>query len=639
MKREALALLLQPFKNGLIPRTLLRESLGRFFDTLFAMLQSFPQLRFNIVIPGYLLECVDPLLIARLRELCKKNFVELICTGYTEPFLSLSPPDLTVKNIRSGCDSIEEFTGKPPRGFLPPFSNWEPSLIAQLRVMGFRYTLLSNELFSDETRTACGYWVAEHAGSTIGLIGTNVINYTHPHTEFIERLRMMFHNNSRPGPDPFITLHYLLPLCTEKTDDAFRYLQFTVEEIDKHLLNYQPVCLSEFLSTLSPVGLQYIPTSLQIERRGAVDLHFLNYLFSFDQIGFMQRKLLDIHDRLVMSNANRPAAPLLRELFFVQDINRFLPGGDAGFEIDADRRTTYSRLIAIDREIHALKKSEGGRVRITDFLRNGGNTIILSNTNLKTFIDPHHGGQIIGFDFRRRLVNLCSVYNPIRHRQPDIIVSNSSRTWFLDRILPDLGDEPVDGAQLTGDRTDFHSAEFDHRIRKTASGITVSLVHTGSFSTGEKQCPLQMEKVFGLERESPELLFIYQFTNPSLMTYRFTFSTELNISLAGITEGSVDLLAGKNSYKHIGNQQLRLPSLIAWSIVDRTGGVRLQMQTQKPLTLWCLPSVTPDGAPEGLRIILTAPVALEPSAQGKLIGKILCKTIKKASSEETDDAL
>ena len=120
MKRNAFGLLLHPFKNGLVPRALLKESINRFFRELFSIHQSFPQMRFNIVFPGYVLECTDPLLLAQLRDLCTRNIVEPVCTGYTEPFLSLSPPDQTIRNIRYGLQVIEELTGQTPRGFLPP---------------------------------------------------------------------------------------------------------------------------------------------------------------------------------------------------------------------------------------------------------------------------------------------------------------------------------------------------------------------------------------------------------------------------------------------------------------------------------------------------------------------------------------
>ncbi len=638
MKRKAIAILLHPFKNRLVPGKILKESLGRFFETIFDLLQRFPQLRFNLVVAGYQLECVDPILIARLRDLCNKNLLEIVCTGYTEPFISLSPPDLTVKNIGFGLEVIKEFTGKSAYGFLPPFSNWEPSFISHLRALGFRYTLLSNKLFSEENQRACGYWVAEHAGSTIGLAGTTMVNYTMSPSEFIDRLNSIFDNDSRADSDAFITPHYLLPLCSEKTDDALVGLRLTVEEIEKNLLAYQPVCLNEVINTLEPLGLQYIPASLQIERSGAPDLHFLNYLFSFDQIGFIQRKMLDIYDRLQSSEQNDAKKPFLKELFFIQDINRLLPGKEAGFQIEADRGFTYSKMIAVDKQLR--KNSKEGRVRITDFLRNGGNTIILSNNNLKVFIDPHHGGQIIGVDFRRKTINLCGCYNSKCYPQPDIIVPNFSRTWFLDRILETRESEFTKESQLIEDKGFFHSSDFDYRIRKTAAGINVSLIRNGSFLTHEnKAYPLQLEKLFGLERESSQLLFVYQFSNPSLMAYGFTFSTELNISLPGLTRGAVQLIAGKNRYENLGNNFLMVPSITVWSIVDRVGGVRIQMQTQKPLTIWCLTSNSTDNDTDGLRVILTLPMVLEPSAQRKIIGKILCKTVLNSFSKRDDDAL
>lgn len=641
MKRNAIALLLHLFKNGLVSKKLLRESLDRFIETLSATLQSYPQLRINLIVPGYLLECADPLLLANLRDLCKKNFIEMICTGYTEPFLSLSPPALTIQNIKHGLSVIEDLTGQLPKGFIPPFSNWEPSFIAALRALGFRYTLLSNDLFSEEAKSACGYWVAEHTGSSIGLIGTNAVNFNRPVAEFADWIRSIFEANSASAPGSFCTLHYLLPLCSEKTGESFSYLNASIGEIDTHLLSYQPICIGEYLNTLSPIGLQYVPTSLQIGRGGAVNLHFLNHLFSFDQIGFMQRKLLDIYDRLDPSDNASPTGSALANLVSAQDINRFLPGADAGFELFTDRRTTYARLIATDRELHARKPNSGPRVRITDFLRNGEKTIILSNNSIKAFIDPHRGGQIIGFDLRSRNVNLCSTYHPGRRQIPDIIVSGSSQTWFLDRILPEGATDRECDDQLLADSADFQSADFDHRIHKTTSGLNVALVRAGSFIAVDKPSPLRMEKVFGIERDLAELLFVFQLANPSLLTYRCTFSTEINLALGGIGDGSTQILAAKNKYDNIGSRgPIRIPSLTHWSVTDRTSGVRLQIRTQKPVTLWCQPCVADAGyEPEGLRMTLLWPIVLEPSSQVNILGKISCKPIKFLAAPEATDAV
>ncbi len=630
MKRHTLALLLHPYKNGLVSPSLLRESITRFFTELFALQQQYPQLRFNLVIPGYILEAADAMLLAQLRDLGKRTIVELIGTGYTEPFLSFSPPELTVKNIRRGMQVIEELTGLVPHGFLPPFSNWEPSFIAHLRDFGMRYVLLSNELFTDETSTACGYWVTEHAGSSIGLIGTNVLNPFQPQPDFIECLRALYANNSTPQEEPFVVLHYLLPLCSPKTDDAQKFFRNTVEEIEKHLLNFQPACLSDILGNVGPVGMQYIPTSLQMGRRGTVDLHFLNYLFSFDQIGFMQRKLLDIYGRFQTGTETRSAAGLLRELYFLQDINRFLPGNESGFEVATDREATYARLIAVDREISSNRKNDGGRVSTSDFLHNGGKTITLSNSAIKLHISHLTGGQIIGCDLRRACVNLCSVYNPTRRKQPDIIVPDASRTWFLDRILPENITETNHECLFTGDTADFHAGDFDYKIRTTPGGMSVSLVRTGSYQRDERLYPLRIEKVFTIEHEHPDIPFVYQLSNPALMTSRFIFATELNLYLPGCASGQVFLKSGKTRYDHAGKQLLRLPGGTAWELDDMKSGITLVVQTQKPATLWCLP-YPPQENSEGLRIILSWPITLEPSSHFKILGKISCKSPRRES--------
>lgn len=628
MKRTTFALLLHPYKNALLPQEVLRNSIGTFLSSIFTIYQSYPQLRLNIVLPGYLLECADPLLLGQLRELCKKNVIEMICTGYTEPFLSLSPPELTVANIRHGLQLTEELIGYTPKGYLPPFSNWEPSFIPSLRSMGFRYALLSNELFSPETQNACGYWVAEHTGDSIGLIGTRLLDGNEAPPDIYTTLKASFADNTTAISDPFVTLHYLLPLSPDKQEQALTFLQKSVENIDKHLLTYQPVCLGEPLGATNPIGLQYIPTGLQLGRMGKVALHFLNHLFSFDQIGFLQRKLLDTYVRMTRLPDQRSVAPLMNGFYRVQDINRFLPGSDSGIEVPPDRATTYRHLIALDAKIRSLSKVTEGRVRVTDFLRNGGKTIQLSNERIKTYIDYNHGGQLIGFDLRKKMVNLCSVYNPERYNVPDIVVSGSTRTWFYDSIIIPGGSEQETSTHLAEDSSDFNNSAFDYKVHKNPSGINVSLVHTGSFQNGDRQCPLTMEKVFGLDKDKASLSFVYQFSNPSLMEYDFLFTTELFLFLPGITAHGAILTTQNKTYEALGTVLLRIPQITNWSIDDSSSGIRLQFQLQKQSTLWCLPLADNDQPTQGLRIVISHPVKLASASPVKFFGKILFKTIK-----------
>ncbi len=95
------------------------------------------------------------------------------------------------------------------------------------------------------------------------------------------------------------------------------------------------------------------------------------------------------------------------------------------------------------------------------------------------------------------------------------------------------------------DLGNFSKGTFTYKVSKNATGIKTALVKQGAVLRGEKQCPLSIEKVFGLEQNSATLSFVYQIANPSLTTYEFKFATELNLSLPGLSSGDVRLICEK----------------------------------------------------------------------------------------------
>lgn len=637
MKRNPLALLLHPYKNRLMPRTVLKESIDRFIRNLLALVSDFPHLRFNLVLPAYILECINPILLSQLRDIYKKGHFEWLLTGYTEPFLSLSPPQLTNDNIRYGLQIYSELVGETPSGYMPPFSNFEPSLIELIKANGLNYLVVSNDLLPVSLKSLCGYWMAEHSGSSIALIATEVIRHTTAPVDFKNWLEKIYSSDKNDSSSEKIaTLQYQFPLKEEGESDPFRWLRYAASEIDKHILNYQPITFSELLSSSQPLGLQYIPASLLMGTRNQVDLHFLNYLHSFDQIGIMQRKLMDIHNQVLSIKDSKISFPLKHKLFFIQDINRFLPGKDCGFENTSDRLWTFSNMIDLEKEISEKNNSSGGQIRIMDFLRNGNKSIILSNKGVKLYIDYSCGGTIFEFDYHDRKLNLCAAYNPLQHQRPDILVAGKSRSWFLDRIL---SMDSTGADFISGEATDlgnFLRAQYSYKVSKNTTGIKTVLVKQGSILRGEKPCPLSIEKVFGLEQNTAALSFVYQLANPSLTTYNFKFTTELNFSLPGLSSGEALLVHGGNNYEKLGLDYVHLESVTRWYLEDRRCGIRILFQTQKPVDLWCLPSQKADQTIDpsnGVTIILSSAVALDQCSQWKLIGKISCKRMRKRTGD------
>jgi hypothetical protein len=641
MKRHAVAILLQPYKNRLMARSELKGAIDGFAGQLLDLCAAYQNFHFNIALPAYILELLDPLLLSKLRD----THVEWLLTGYTEPFVSFSPLWLTEDNIRRGIGLFSELTGIAPAGFVPPFSNWEPSLIGPLRAMGMNCSVVSAAALPPQARNFCGYWTAEHTGNSIALFPAHVLHHYSAPADFIDWLEKLVSRDERPASiDKIATVHYLLPLQPESGTDPYRWLNYATAELDKHLLRYQPVFLQEALSLQDPAGLQHLPASLPLSaHQDEQEPHyFLNRLRLFDQVGIMQRKLMEICDRVVSLKDHGLAAELKRRLFFLQDINRYLPAANSGFTVLSDRMWTYGQLIEIDSILSGSEGSGSGRIQITDFLRNGSKSIIMSNGSLKAFLDHKNGGRLFELDYYKRAVNLFASFNPLPRTQPDIISPSASLTAFIDRVFPEHTAAEDIVAGRTPDTGNFAEGAFEYKIKKTADSIKTIMSRQGYFLRNDKPCPLNMEKVFGLEKDSANLSFVYQLANPSLAYIGFVFAVELTLSLPGAADRNARLINGKTIHAHIGWEPVTLEKTATWSISDFTAGIRLEFVTQKPLDICILP-VTGKGQRAdpacGTRILLLSPVALEPSMTWQLTGVVNCRKIRERRKNSITDAL
>jgi hypothetical protein len=637
MKRNILSLLLHPYKNRLMSKTVLKESIDRCIRNLLSLLTEHPHFKFNIVLPAYIVECINPLLLSQFRDFQKKGSFEWILTGYTEPFLSMSPPQLSFENVRYGLETYNDIAGETPLGYMPPFSNFEPSMIELLKNSGVHYLVVSKDLLPSTLQSIGGYWMAEHSGSSIPLIATTIIRHMTAPVDFKNWIEKIYASDKNESQGDLIAiLQYQFPLREEGESDPFRWLKYAATEIDKHILNYQPVTFGEILRDTQPLGLQYIPASLMMGNANLVDLHFLNYLHSFDQIGIMQRKLMDLYTQVSEITDPRISLHVRKELFFIQDINRFLPGKDSGFENTNDRLWTFSKMIELEKEISEQAGNNGGQIRITDFLRNGNKSIILSNKSVKLYIDYSCGGTIFEFDYRDRRINLCSAYNPVPHSRPDILAAGKSRAWFTDRLFnPETSAADILNGR-TADLGNFLNSQFTYKVSKNATGIRAALTKHGALLRNDKPCPLILEKVYGLEQNTSALSFVYQFSNQSLTPYTFRFTTELSFSLPGLQSGNVRIVNGKQIIDKIGIDHIQIEGATRWYFEDTLCGLRILFQTQKPLDIWCLPTLNADQHPDpslGIRILLTTNIILDSSAGWKLIGKLSCKRMRKASGD------
>ena len=239
---------------------------------------------------------------------------------------------------------------------------------------------------------------------------------------------------------------------------------------------------------------------------------------------------------------------------FVSDINRYIPSKSSGFTRLHDRMWCYEKLIGIEAELRERDGVSGGQIRIADFLRNGGKSIIMTNKNLAVYVDHQNGGSVFEIDFKRRRANVCAGYNPSRHALPMVIEPGLSYTMFVDRMVDTATQAEQYRAKARPSSAISSAARTSTRSRRRATASRPSLHRQGSLVQAGRNCPLSMEKMLGLEKDRPALSFVYQITNNSLTPYSFRLAVELTVSLPGIAADKAYLLNKKERLRGLGSR-------------------------------------------------------------------------------------
>ncbi|MCL2689307.1 MAG: DUF1926 domain-containing protein, partial [Chitinispirillia bacterium] len=186
---------------------------------------------------------------------------------------------------------------------------------------------------------------------------------------------------------------------------------------------------------------------------------------------------------------------------------------------------------------------------------------------------------------------------------------------------------------VSKDCSNFSDSPFEYTFKNTSAGVKVLLSGLGGFTKEGRSCPLGMEKVFGLEKDKAALSFSYKLSNNALTNYSFTFGIELPLALAGCLNKEAALICDKKKYDLGGELPVIVENVTEWEIEDWDVGVKMQFVTQKSVNIWAFP---PDGgqikSSNGIIMMISCPVTLDPNAAFAFTGKISFKKLKSKSS-------
>jgi hypothetical protein len=638
MKRQTIALILRPYKTVLFSRAALKQALDRFAGRIADFGLAFQNIHFSVCLPGYMLECIDPLLCAKLRELNKRGALEWLTTGYTEPFLSVLPRELCRENIRYGADAFAETVGSRPTGFFPACSNWENSVVDILRESSFHFCAINRSILPENMRPFWGFWITEQNSVAMPLIPYGSYDHTDAPESLTAWCEGMGGSEAEKEASPRLyCLDFRVALAGEAEEKSYQWLERTMRAMDQAVLTSQSVRIAEYLSEYPPLGLAYLPSSLSLDFvSGTTIAAFLNDLFTYDQVGVMQRRLLEASDNLLSRRESAHLHQLKKALFSAADINRLLPAATSGFQAVADRLYTFGKIIETEGALHEKDDIKSGQIRIADILKNGSKSIVMANNSCKVYIDHKNGGVVFALDYKNVPLNLCAAFDRKQHALPQIIVPGKSRTSFCDHILPTgtaWQDFRDGGAHELGD---LLWGSYNYSVKKNPGGVRAVLRRRGSIRIEEKSYPLTIEKVFGLDKNESALSFVYHLENPTLSPYTFLLAIELNLLFPGLLSGQATLKAENSSGPLLLDKAQTLQDVRTVTIDDASIGCQFMISGPKGFNVWLYP-LAGEGAPyQGTCCIINAGLTLEGNTPWKLMGTLSCKKNKKAETGMLD---
>jgi len=333
---------------------------------------------------------------------------------------------------------------------------------------------------------------------------------------------------------------------------------------------------------------------------------------------------MDIADSIESRKDSKHTEPVRKTLFFVQDINRYMPSTTSGFTRLRDRMWCYEKLIELERGLRERDDIAGGQIRIADFLRNGSKSIIMTNKNLAVYLDHKNGGSVFELDFRRRRLNVCAGYNPSRHALPMVIEPGLSYTLFVDRFVETSRRRNSTGPRAPASSGISFRAPTITRSRRQKRASRPRCTGRARSCRATKTARFPWKRCWALKKTTPRSrLSTSSPTTP--YPYMFRLAIELTFSLPGIADNTAYLVHGKHKRAALKDGLVELPQAAQWLLCDPACGVMIHCTLQKPVDVWCYPAVPPGVDPqqaEAVTIVLTAPVTLDGSGMWSLLGKL-----------------
>ncbi len=428
------------------------------YEPFLGILKDFPEISISLHISGSLLEWIvqaHPEYIDQVRELVKRNQVEIIGGAFYEPILSCVPRRDRIGQITAFSGYLEEVFGCQVRGMWIPERVWEQSFASDIAQSGIEYTLLDDFHFHSaglRDDDLVGYYLTEDDGHLLKVFpGSEQLRYNIPYGE------------------PSKTIDYLLQIAEKRPnavvafgDDGEKFgswpgtskhvyadgwLRRFLETLCKNSDWLKVATMAEVVDQVPPIGKCYLPDAsyremaewalptqrlieygaltkrghetadwgeLQPFMRGGF---WRNFRMKYPESNEMYSRMIQVSGRLdrlahgMATSENDDRLNKARtELYRAQCNCSYWHGVFGGLYLPHLRNGVYSHLIAADSILDSVAGRSGRWVQIDadDYDLDARKEIRMMGNRLVAFLAPSRGGHLYELDIRSIRHNLVA---------------------------------------------------------------------------------------------------------------------------------------------------------------------------------------------------------------------------------------
>lgn len=570
-----------------------KEAFQNAYSPFIKTLYHFPKVKLNLHFSGALLQWISaryPVYIELLKEMVKKQQIELFTGGFYEPILSMIPQSDRYLQIRKMTTFIEDTFETTPKGLWLAERVWEPHLPSTLGTAGVEYVAVDDSHFKnagyyeDELN---GYFITEDQGYPLKVFPINKsLRYLIPFSEPEKTIEFLRERTSENGENMYLMFDdgekfgmwpktYQLNYEEKWLERFFRLL----EENSEWLITR--TC-GEFIKNLKPKSRAYLPTSSysemmtwalpsrarsnferiesELKAQGLWERYSMfikpgfwrTFLSKYTESNLMHKKMLYIRSKVTQE---MPEA-IMDYILKAQANDAYWHGVFGGLYLPNLRSSVYENLIKAEKAIddHIHHDQDFIEVVEKDIDMDGYKEVVINTKKFSIGISPNNGGRIYEISVKDRNINLCN--NLTRRYESYHESMTTAQTaeeggkgsllakekgldkylnydWYekyslMDHFFGDWNDLTKYSKSRHPEQGDFVNQKYDYEVTGKDTG-QVKLWKKGHVWVGSQWLPICVEKTIQIEDDG---FFIHHvITNESDQTLPVMFGCEFNINL------------------------------------------------------------------------------------------------------------